>query len=341
MMKEGELSLNHLCTLSGVREYSVDYYPQGWSLIYYLLYAESGKYRPAFNGFFQMMTKGRFEGDGVGMFKKGFGRNPDDFKPEWQKYFETLEPKTPAEFTAAATAAYTRWLDFESAQSFAESALKGVKAKDEKVLLCNARLHLTLGRWETEPKRKAEEYGKAIDFFEQVFPPPAKDAKPAVVPKAKLTPQYASDRLDYAKACIGGGRYEQAQDVIDDLLGRKEYEFNAEAYSAYALLAATAEDPAFRDLEAAKENAAIAEDLGADQDNKYVLALIAIAEDRKDKAAKYLSEAAARDQFGFGGRFYSRELARLVRPVRVVEPGAGDGGGEGEPKPKPKPKAKD
>ena len=341
MMKEGDLSLNQLCTLSGVREYSVDYYPQGWSLIYYMLYADNGKYRTAFNGFFQMMTKGKFEGDGVGMFKKGFGRAPDEFKPEWQKYFEALEPKTTAEFAAAATAAYTRWLDFESALAFAESALKGMKGKDDKVLLCNARLHLTLGRWEFEPKRKSEEYGKAIDFFEQVFPPTKEGAKPAVVPKAKLTPQYATDRLDYAKACIGGGRYEQAQDVIDDLLSKKEYEFNADAYSAYALLSVVAEDPAYRDLVAAKENVAIAEDLGADQDNKYVQALIAIAEDRKDKAAKYLSEAASRDQFGFGGRFYRRELMRLVRPVKVAEPGEGEAEPGPNPDPKLKPKSKE
>lgn len=334
MMKEGDLSLNHLCTVQGVDQYSVEYYPQGWSLIYYLLYAENGKHRTAFNGFFQMLTKGKFDGDGVSMFKKGFGRAPDDFKPEWQKYFTALEPKTTSEFTAAATAAYTNWLDFESAQSFAESALKGMKAKDEKVLLCNARLHLNLGRWEFAPKRKSDEYAKAIDFFEQVFPPIKDGTKPALVLKAKLTPQYATDRLDYAKACIGGGRYEQAQEVIDDLLSKKEYEFNADAYSAYALLSVSAEDPAFRDLEAAKENAAIADDLGADQDNKYVHALIAIAEDRKDKAAKYLSEAASRDEFGFGGRFYRRELSKLIRAVRPAA------GGEGGDAPAPKTKAK-
>jgi Protein of unknown function (DUF1570) len=323
MLKQGDLSLNRLCQLSGMREYTGEYYPQGWALIYYLLYAEKGKNRKLFENFYGGLTKKNWDGDNMGIFKKYFGREPEAFYPDWKAYVMGIEPRTPAELVAAATAAYTDWLDFESAQEFAVKALDLSKGKDDEVLLCNARLHLTLGRWVSEPERKAEHFAKAVEFFEKVFPPESDDPKAKKAAKSrKITAAYASEHLDFARACIGAARYEQAQDLIEDVLSKKEFEFNAEGYSMIAYLATVADDPAFKSLEVAKENAQLADDLGADQENKYVHALIALAENDKSAAAKFLSEAASRDEFGFGGQFFRRELARLTgmsRKVVVVE----------------------
>jgi hypothetical protein len=323
MLKQGDLSLNRLCQLNGMREYTGEYYPQGWAMIYYLLYAEKGKNRKLFENFYGGLTKKTWDGDSMGIFKKYFGREPEAFYPDWKAYVMGIEPRTPAELVAAATAAYTDWLDFESAQEFATKALDLSKGKDDDVNLCNARLHLTLGRWVSEPERKAEHYAKSVEFFEKVFPPESDDPKAKKAAKSrKITAAYASDHLDFARACIGAVRYEQAQDLIEDVLSKKEFEFNAEGYSMIAYLATVAEDPAFKSLEVAKENVQLADDLGADQENKYVHALIALAENDKSTAAKYLSEAASRDEFGFGGQFFRRELARLTgmsRKVIVVE----------------------
>jgi hypothetical protein len=91
-----------------------------------------------------------------------------------------------------------------------------------------------------------------------------------------------------------------------------------------AYIAIMAEDPAYHSLEVAKENAAMADDLGADQENKYVHALIALEEGNKGAASTFLSEAASRDQFGLGGRFFRREAMRLTMPQRkdiVIEEG--------------------
>jgi len=323
MLKKGDLSLNRLCQLSGMREYTGEYYPQGWGLIHYLLYAEKGKNRKLFENFYGGLTKKNWDGDNMGIFKKYFGREPEAFYPDWKTYVMSIEPRTASEFVAAATAAYTDWLDFESAQEYAAKALELGKDKDEDVFLCNARLNLTLARWVSEPERKAEYYAKSVEFFEKVFPPESNDPKAKKAAKSrKITQAYAADRLDFARACIGAVRYEQAQDLIEDVLSKKEFEFNAEGYSVLAYLATVAEDPAFKSLELAKENAKLADDLGADQENKYVHALIALAENDKTAAARFLTEAASRDEFGFGGQFFRRELARLTgmsRKVIVVE----------------------
>ena len=323
MLKQGDLSLNRLCKLQGMKQYTGDYYPQGWALIHFLLYAEKAKYRKSFENFYGGLTKKTWDGDSMAIFKKYFGREPEAFYPDWKAYVMGIEPRTASEFVAASTAAYTEWLDFESAQVFATKALELGKDKDESVLLCNARLNLALGRWASEKERKAEHYAQAMEFFEKVYPPESDDPKAKKPAKSrKINQAYAADRLDFARACIGGGRYEQAQDLIEDVLSKKEFEFNAEGYSMLAYLAIVAEDPAFKSIELAKENAKLAEDLGADQENKYVQALICLAENNKPAAATYLTEAASRDEFGFGGQFFRRELARLTgssRKVIVVE----------------------
>ena len=323
MLKQGDLSLNRLCKLQGMEQYTGDYYPQGWALIHFLLYAEKAKYRKSFENFYGGLTKKTWDGDSMAIFKKYFGREPEAFYPDWKAYVMGIEPRTASEFVAASTAAYTEWLDFESAQVFATKALELGKDKDESVLLCNARLNLALGRWASEKERKAEHYAQAVEFFEKVYPPESDDPKAKKPAKSrKINQAYAADRLDFARACIGGGRYEQAQDLIEDVLSKKEFEFNAEGYSMLAYLAIVAEDPAFKSIELAKENAKLAEDLGADQENKYVQALICLAENNKSAAAKFLAEAASRDEFGFGGQFFRRELARLTgssRKVIVIE----------------------
>jgi tetratricopeptide (TPR) repeat protein len=325
IVKQGDVSLDRLCSLQGMRQYTGAYYPQGWSLIYYLLYGQSGKRRQPFEDFYEQLTHGKFDGNGVELFRKSFHSAPDDLKSEWLSYFAKLEPHTTAELVSACTAACTEWLDFDAAKTYADRALASVKSgKDDKVLLCNARLNLTLGQWLGTGAQSTACYAKSVDFFEQLYPPPGKDGKPTLVRSTKLLGvKWALDRIAFAKACIGAKRYEQAQDIIDDILGRKEFECNGDAYSCLALLAVSSDDPAFHDLLVAKENVEIADDLGADQDNKYVHALIEFANGHPDKAAVFLSEAASRDEFGFGGQFYRRELGRLAASVRRATAPAG------------------
>ena len=322
MLKEGELSLNKLCELKGANEYTGEYYPQGWALIYFMLYADKGKYRKPFENFYGGLSSKKWDGDNMGVFKKYFGREPQAFYPDWKAYVTAIEPRTADEFVSASITAYTDWLDFESAQNYAAKALELAKGKNDQVLLCNARLNLTLGRWVSAPEKKAEHFAKSVDFFEQVYPPADdKTKKPA---KGKKSTTYAAERLDFARACVGAARYEQAQDIIEEILTTKEFRFNPQAYSLLAYLAIVAEDPAYHSLEVAKENVAMADDLGADQENKYVHALIALEEGNKSTASKFLMEAASRDQFGFGGQFFRREAMRLTMPQRkgiVIEEG--------------------
>ena len=212
---------------------------------------------------------------------------------------------------------YTTRVDFTLAQNYATKALEQMKGTDEKVLLCNARLHLNLGRWVSDAEDKAMHYAKSVEFFQQVFPPVEPGKK--VVKPQKVTAAFARDRLDFARACIGAVDYEKAQDLIEEVLSRKEFEFNASAYSVMAYLAVMATDPAYHSLDLAKEYSALANDLGADQEIVYVKAQIALAENRKSEAISLLNEAASRDEFGFGGLFYRREMARLTGEVRSGE----------------------
>jgi tetratricopeptide (TPR) repeat protein len=297
-------------------QYTGQYYPQGWSLIYFLLYAEKGKYRRPFESFYSSLVGGKYDGNSIMAFARHFGQEPDELKHKWREFILSLEPKTTDELVAAATTAYTDYIDFASAQNYASKALEQMTGVDEAVVLCNARLHLTLGRWVSEPERKAIHYAKSVEFFEKIFPV-LEPGKKVVKPRS-VTPSFAGDRLDYARACVGAVEYERAQDLIEEVLSRKEFEFNAEAYSVMAYLAVMAKDPAFRSLELAKENAALADDLGADQEIAYVKAQIALAEGKQQEAIRLLNEAASRDEFGFGGLFYRREMARLTGVTRKV-----------------------
>ncbi len=314
MMERGEISLTHLCQLQGIQQYTGQYYPQGWSLIYFLLYADNGKYRRSFEEFYNNLAGGRYDGNSVAFFTRHFGKEPDALRHNWREFIESLEPQSTDDLVAAATAAYTDYIDFTSAQNYATKALQQMKGNDESVLLCNARLHLTLGRWVNEPERKAMHYAKSVEFFQQVFPE-AEPGKRVVKPR-KVTTAFARDRLDYARACVGAVEYERAQDLIEEVLSRKEFEFSAAGYSVMAYLAVMAKDPAFHSLALAKEYASLADDLGADQEVAYVKAQIALAENRSADAIKLLNEAASRDEFGFGGLFYRREMARLTGEAR-------------------------
>ncbi len=314
MMEQGEISLNHLCKLDGPNQYTGQYYPQGWSLIYYLLYAEKGKYRRNFESFFGGLVGSKYDGNSIGTFAKHFGQEPDGLVYNWKEFIQAIEPKTTEELIDASTTAYSEFINFNAAKKYAAQALEQMKGDDEKVLLCNARLHLTLARWEMEQEVKAMHYAKSVEFFERVFPEPEPGKR--VVKPRKVTADFASDRLDYARACVGAVQYERAQDLIEEVLSRKEFEFNAEAYSVLAYLAILANDPVYHSIEQAKENASLAEDLGADQENTYVKALIAFEEGNKGEAIKLLNEAASRDEFGFGGQLYRREMSRLSGPIR-------------------------
>jgi tetratricopeptide (TPR) repeat protein len=284
------------------------------------LYGENGGHRRSFEAFYSSLVGDKYDGNSVATFTRHFGKEPNDLRHKWREFIMSLEPKSTEDLVAAATAAYTDYIDFTSAQNFAAKALEQMKDNDHSVLLCNARLYLNLGRWVSDPELQAMHYAKSVEFFQQVFPE-AEPGKRVSKPR-KVTTAFARDRLDYARACVGAVDYERAQDLIEEVLSRKEFEFSAAGYSVMAYLAVMAKDPAFHSLALAKEYAALANDLGADQEIAYVKAQIALAEDRRADAIKLLNEAASRDEFGFGGLFYRREMARLTGETRraVEEP---------------------
>ncbi|HYE08008.1 MAG TPA: hypothetical protein VEL07_20995 [Planctomycetota bacterium] len=299
-LKQGEVSLDHLCRLDGPGQYGAQYYPQGWALIYFLLYAEDGKYRPRFLEFYKLLGKQQ-RMDPIVLFEKGFGVKPDDLRAQWRAFVDGLEPKDADDFAAAAVDSVGMYFDPEKARAFASEALtRAPTAWQAHAAAARVELHCSL--YERDPDRAAEQAAAAATAFEQ-----ARRLHPR--PRKGLSPIDDRLALDHARALTCIGRYDEALVAVDSVLEGNEA--CADAYACLALIAATADDPQHRDLERAEADLAIADDLGAGHLARYVHALIAAEKGYRDQAAQWLGRAADEDAYGFGRWFYQREQARL------------------------------
>jgi hypothetical protein len=66
-------------------------YEQAWGMVYFLAYADDGKYRPAFQQYIQMVAAG---GVGLQPWEKVFGRDYMGFETRWRAYFSDVVPNS-------------------------------------------------------------------------------------------------------------------------------------------------------------------------------------------------------------------------------------------------------
>ncbi|MBA3685565.1 MAG: DUF1570 domain-containing protein [Planctomycetes bacterium] len=306
MLKEDKVDLGELVGLRGSFEYSVEYYPQGWGLIHFLLYSNNGKYLGALQKYYELKVRK----DPVADFKAVFGTAPADFKAEWEAYIAKLEPANAEELMAAALAAVDYRAEVELAKGYAAQA-KAKAPTDWRTLACEARVLLR----QAELDNDGEIAAQALAAFDAAFEKRPKSKKPTM----------RELQFDYERglACVYTGEIARAVSSAEDILEKDD--FNAPAYRLLAL-ALCSGDAQSRDLAEAKEDLALAEDLGPGHENTWVKARIAVAEGKADEAQKLLVQAASEDRFGFGGFLYRREAMRLRArnagdDVEIIVPG--------------------
>ncbi len=307
MLKEGQVDLNELVGLRGSFEYGVEYYPQGWGLIHFLLYSNNGKYLGPLQKYYELKARK----DPAADFKTIFGVAPGDLKSEWEAYIAKLEPANAEELMAAALAAIDYRADAALAKGYAAQAKEKAPA-DWRTLACEARVLLRQAELDNDTELAAQ----ALAGFDAAFEKRPKAKKPTI----------RELQLDYERglACVFAGDAVRAVSCAEDILEKDD--FNAPAYRLLALALCSGDDAKTRDLAEAKEDLALAEDLGPGHENTWVTARIADAEGKDDQAQKLLMQAASEDRFGFGGFLYRREAMRLRArhgdgQIEIVFPG--------------------
>ncbi len=291
MLKQGKVDLKELVGLRDSFEYGVEYYPQGWGLIHYLLYGGGGRYLGALQKYYDLKVRR----DPVADFKAAFGVSPEDLKSDWEAYIAKLEPASADELMAAALAAIEYRGDAELATGYAAQA-KEKAPKDWRAIACEARVLLRRAALDNDSQLATQ----SVAAFDLAFDQRPKSKKPTM---RELV-------LDYERglACVYAGDCARAVSCAEDILEKDD--FNAPAYRLLALALASAGE-ADRDLAEAKEDLKLAEDLGPCHENTWVAARIAEVEGKDDEALKLLRKAAGDDRFGFGGFLYQREAMRV------------------------------
>jgi len=295
-IKEGTVSLNNLVGTRG-DFYSVEYYPQGWSLTYFLLYANNGKYRNLLQGFYENRRRNL---NPIVDFAATFGVSPDDMMKDWRPYFEKLEPRNVDELMSAALAAINYRYDATRALAYADAALAKAPT-DWRTMLCRGRVLLNAARLAGS---RPDAFTAAAAAFDQAAPGRPKFSK------GKRPLREMLIDIDHALACAGAGNQQRALDLVYAVLD--EDDLNSAGYRALAQILASANDPAARDLAAAKTTLQIADDFGNGPEHDHVRALIAAAENRPEEVMAMLQRAASQDAFGFGGMYYRAEAQRLL-----------------------------
>ena len=113
------------------QELSICNYDQAWSMIYFLVHAEDGKYRKAATAFLNNISKGM---PYLSAWTKNFGKDIKAFEKRWQEYWLAL-PKNPTEdlynqalaetLTSFFARAYSQGQKFKDADEFFEAAQSG------------------------------------------------------------------------------------------------------------------------------------------------------------------------------------------------------------------------
>jgi hypothetical protein len=310
LIDHGEVDLNHLVQLDGSGEYSVEYYPQGWGVIHYLLYGAGGKRLPLLQKFYEMKSRKGPMAD----FRTIFGCEPKDLFADWKQYIAQLEPATPAQFLAAAAAAIDYAHEPDRALGYLEKGL-GTGAADGEQLAIKGHVLLQVARLRNDAALAGDAAAVLAAAVEKR--PPERRRKPR---NSDLQVLY-----EEGLAWIGAGDQAKAVGLAEDIL--EVNDFHAGAYRLLALAQATAPEGQ-RDLAEAKANLQVADDLGPGHENEYVRARIAEAEGRLELANKLLADAVEGDLFGFGGAFYRQEQYRIMAKggkggIEVVSDGKG------------------
>lgn len=292
-LKAGTVNLSELIQLGGSSEYGVEYYPQGWGMIHFLLYGSGGKYLPALQRYYEQKTRRGAIVD----FKAAFGASPEDLTKTWEEYIAKLEPVTVDELMSAALAAIDYRGDGELAKGYAAKAI-ALATKDWRTMACEARVLLRLAWLEND----REQATRALERFDAAF-----TSRPAA--KAKK-PNMRDLQIDYERglACVIAGDTTRAISCANDILEKDELSASAYRLMALALATAPAEE---RNLDEARANLKTANDIGPGHENTYVQARIAEAEGKIDEALTHLTSAFNDDRFGFGAQLYPSEMLRL------------------------------
>ena len=298
-MERGKISLNTL--VRNQNNYTVEYYPQGWSVIYFMLYFEDGKYRKNFMNYYELLKKQNFS-DNIDAFRKAFGQQPDDFYDEWKSMIDALKPETTTDLIGAAMQEAKRELNYDKAIEYAQQVIDSdERSWEAKLAFGRVLMYRGLINDDRESFRSALEYfGEALkgSGHEELE---SKRGKSIYLPKLM--------HIDYARTAIGAGEYELAKGILEGIL--EVDPLSSQAYAFLALIAGTADDENFRSDELAGEYLDIADDLGQNHINLYVRAMWEWKRGNMSQVREWLEQGATQDRFGFGAHFYRRLIMRL------------------------------
>ena len=303
-MQAGKISLNRL--VQNQTGYSVEYYPQGWSLIYFLLFYDDGKYRGKFMQYYDLLKKQSY-GDNLSAFKKVFGQDPDAFYSEWEEMVNALKPEATVDLIGKAMDDAKRETNFDEAERLAKEAI-AAGDRNWEAKLAYARVLMYRGLMETS----TDSFRESLDYFKDALKESGYEVLEPKRNKSIYLPKLM--HIDYARAAIGAGEYELAQGILEGVLEIDP--MSSMGYAFLALIAGTADDPNFRSDELAEEYLSIADDFGKSHINLYVRACWEWTRGNTSQVAKLLQDGAEQDRFGFGARYYSMLQSRLARDMK-------------------------
>ena len=104
--------------------YNVNYYPQGWALIHFMLFAENGKYRRNFNKYYGLLESQAGRMSNAELFEKAFGNPPDYFQAAWVEHINSIKPESVQDFIGASRTAARFRMDLRQARDYADKAIE-------------------------------------------------------------------------------------------------------------------------------------------------------------------------------------------------------------------------
>ena len=289
-LRRDDISLDRLVSIE--IGYTAEYYPQGWALIHFMLFANDGRYRKRFMAYYDLLRQQDYRSN-MAAFHRIFGQRPDAFYPEWKAYILALEPTTATELAAAAQEAASSRYDFERASGYAERAME-LAPEEGDVLVGCGRTWLYQALLESSPAVRRKLALRAAE---------ALAAGIAAKDWGELKPQRDTSihlpllvHIDRARALIAAGEWTEAREVLYGILEIDPFSSEASAY--LALIAGTSDDPGLRNGRIADEHLAMADDIGKTHVNLYVRACLAHERGQTAHAIELLHQAADLDRSG-------------------------------------------
>lgn len=303
MLGHGPINLDDTVTCA-YSNYSVEYYPRGWSLVHFLLHGAKGKYSKLFVNYLLALRSGNDQ-SAMELFVRHIGKRPADLHSEWLAHIHGIEPRTGAEYAAAALDSIGLRLDPVEAQQYAE---KGVAAAPE-----DWRTHAALGqvllaraRLESDQQSGAAAVAALDRAVELAKVDPVSIRARVKGPRKESLSVWTGLVEDRIFALIAAGDSDRALVAAGELL-----EIDEASAHAYAALAVIGSQSASGRAEAA-ECIVTARDLGNDHLVRWCSARLAAANGDTGEAKRLLAEAAALDCRGLGREWYRREMSRMA-----------------------------